>query len=36
MSQYLHGLPNFIIETDHKPLLPILNYEPLTEMTSWI
>ena len=25
MNMYLHGLPGFIVETDHKPLIPILN-----------
>ena len=25
-SKYLHGLPRFTVETDHKPLVPILNY----------
>ena len=33
MSKYLHGLPHFLIQTDHKPLIPILNYKPLAEMT---
>ena len=28
MSVYLQGLPHFIIQTDHKPLVPILNYKP--------
>ena len=36
MNKYLHGLYNFIIETDHKPLIPILNYKPLIEMTPRI
>uniref|UniRef100_A0A7M5X7U7 Reverse transcriptase domain-containing protein n=1 Tax=Clytia hemisphaerica TaxID=252671 RepID=A0A7M5X7U7_9CNID len=25
MGKYLQGLPNFLVETDHKPLIPILN-----------
>lgn len=36
MSVYLHGLPHFTIETDHKPLVPILNYKPLIEMSPRI
>ena len=24
MDMYLHGLPDFFAETDHKPLIPIL------------
>ena len=36
MSKYLHGLRHFVIQTDHKPLIPILNYKPLTEMTPRI
>ena len=36
MSKYLHGLPHFLIQTDHKPLIPILNYKPLAEMTPRI
>ena len=36
MSKYLHGLPHFIIQTDRKPLMPILNYKPLAEMTPRI
>ena len=32
MAVYLQGLPEFSIETDHKPLIPILNYKPLIEM----
>ena len=36
MAVYLHGLPEFSIETDHKPLIPILNYKPLIEMSPRI
>ena len=36
MSKYLHGLPHFVIQTDHKPLIPILNYKPLAELTPRI
>ena len=36
MAKYLHGLPRFTVETDHKPLVPILNYKPLAEMTPRI
>ncbi len=36
MSKYLHGLHNFVVQTDHKPLIPILNYKPLAEMTPRI
>lgn len=30
MTKYLHGLNNFIIQTDHKPLIPIINSKSLT------
>ena len=33
MRPYLQGLPEFFIQTDHKPLIPILNYKPLVEMS---
>ena len=36
MSKYLHGLPHFVVQTDHKPLIPILNSKPLAEMTPYI
>ena len=36
MSKYLHGLRHFVVQTDHKPLIPILNYKPLAEMTPRI
>ena len=36
MSKYLHGLPHFLIETNHKPLIPILNYRPIVEMSPRI
>ena len=36
MAVYLQGLPEFTIETDHKPLVPILNYKPLIEMSPRI
>ena len=36
MRPYLQGLPEFFIQTDHKPLIPILNYKPLVEMSPRI
>ena len=36
MSKYLHGLHHFVIQTDHKPLILILNYKPLAEMPPHI
>ena len=36
MSKYLHGLPLFVLQTDHKPLIPILNYKLLSEMSPRI
>nr|XP_047141089.1 uncharacterized protein K02A2.6-like [Hydra vulgaris] len=36
MSKYLYGLPNFILETDHKTLIPILNYLSLIDMSPRI
>ena len=36
MNMYLQGLPHFLVETDHKPLIPILNTKQLTEMSPRI
>lgn len=36
MNKYLHGFNQFAIETNHKPLISILNYKPLTEMSPCI
>ena len=36
MKMYLQGLPHFVIETDHKPLIPILNKKQITEMSPRI
>ena len=36
MEMYLHGLPFFRVGTDHKPLVPILNYKPLGDMSPRI
>ena len=36
MNLYLHGLPHFYIQTDHKPLIPILNNKSLVEMSPRI
>ena len=36
MSKYLHGLSLFLLQTDHKPLMPILNYKLLSEMSPRI
>ena len=36
MNKYLQGLPTFLIETDHKPLVPILNYKSLMDMSPRI
>ena len=36
MSLYLHGLPMFTVSTDHKPLVPILNYKSLVDMSPRI
>ena len=33
MQMYLYGLPSFKVYTDHKPLIPILNYKGLGEMS---
>ena len=35
-KDYLLGLPNFLIETDHKPLLALMKTKPLDEMTPRI
>lgn len=36
MHMYLHGLPKFIIQTDHKPLIPILNNKMLLDLSPRI
>ena len=36
MNLYLQGLPHFIVETDHKPLIPILNSKSLIDMSPRI
>ena len=36
MDKYIHGLQHFIIETDHKPLIPILNTRSLLDMSPRI
>ena len=36
MQMYLDGLPSFKVYTDHKPLIPILNYKGLGEMSPRI
>ena len=36
MSMYSHGLPEFIVETDHKPLIPILNSRMLYDLSPRI
>ena len=33
MSKYLHGLPIFTVETDHKPLIPMFNTHALVDMS---
>ena len=33
MSKYIHGLPDVTLETDHKPLIPIINNKPLHDMS---
>ena len=36
MNLYLQGLPHFIVETDHNPLVPILNSKSLIDMSPRI
>jgi len=36
MHMYLHGLPHFKIQTDHKPLIPILNSKMLVDLSPRI
>ena len=36
MDMFLHGLPHFLVQTDHKPLIPILNTKQLAEMSPRI
>ena len=36
MNTFLHGLPSFKVETDHKPLIPILNTKQIAELSSRI
>ena len=36
MNMYLHGLPLFMVETDHKPLIPILNTKQIAELSPRI
>ena len=36
MHMYLHRLPHFTVQTDHKPLVPIINKKPLDEMSPRI
>ena len=36
MNLYLQGLPHFLIETDHNPLVPILNNKSLVDMSPRI
>ena len=36
ISLYLQGLTSFLIETDHKPLVPILNHKSLGETSPRI
>ena len=31
-SRYLHGRPDFILETDHKPLIPLISQKDLTQV----
>ena len=33
MNMYVHGLPHFKVQTDHKPLIPIINNKPINEMS---
>ena len=36
MNMFLHGLPSFKVETDHKPLVPILNTKQIAELSPRI
>ena len=36
MNMYLHGLPHFLVQTDHKPLIPILNSKQIVDMSPRI
>ena len=36
MHMYLYGLPKFTIQTDHKPLVPILNNKMMVDMSPRI
>ena len=36
MNMYLQGLPHFIVQTDHKPLIPIINNKLLIDMSPRI
>ena len=36
MGMYIHGLSQFTIQTDHKPLIPILNNKMLVDMSPRI
>ena len=36
MAKYVLGLQHFLVETDHKPLIPILNTKPLNDMSARI
>ena len=36
MNMYLQGLPHFTVQTDHKPLIPILNNKLLIDMSPRI
>ena len=36
MNLYQHGLPNFLIVTDHKPLIPVLQSKLLGDMSPRI
>ena len=36
MNMYLYGLSEFIVQTDHKPLIPILNNKMLIDMSPRI
>ena len=36
MHMYIHGLSQFAIQTDHQPLIPILNNKMLVDMSPTI